>query len=167
MTTSSPAAPGLAARPLTVDAHPHLADVPFLAETLELFRSVREHDEPTLFARCDDDFGIVDLDTDGSSRLVRDRTEWEAWFRELFARLDATGAQTDTEIDALHGRETPEMGFGVCEFTQLLAVGEDVARFRCVVTLVWKRVEDRWVEARWHASLLGADVPPSMAATTA
>lgn len=157
---------GLAVRPLQPAAYPEHEGA-FFAETLELFRAVREHDEPTLFARCDDDHGIVDLDTDGSSRMIRTRAEWEAWFRELFARLDAMGAETDTEIDAYHEVVTDELGYSVVEFTQLLAVGPEgpdrpVARFRCVVTIIWKRVGERWVESRWHASLLGTDIPEAL-----
>ena len=37
---------------------------PLFEETCELLRSVRDHDFDTLARRCDDDFGIVDLDTD-------------------------------------------------------------------------------------------------------
>lgn len=155
--TSSPKR--LAARALRPADYPQFADAPFFDETLELFRSVRDHDLATLAARCDDDFGIVDIDTDGSSRLVRTRDEWLAWFRDLFARLDAMGAATDTDVtayDALPGRD---MGFCVVEFRQLLDVGGQVAAFDCVATIVWKWQDEAWREARWHASLLEGPTP--------
>lgn len=149
----------LADRDLRTDAYPEHADAPYLAETLELFRSVRDHDLDTLARRCDDDFGIVDIDTDGSSRLVRTRPEWEAWFRDLFARLDGMGAATDTQITAYDARQGTDLGFGVVEFRQLLAVEGQVLAFDCVVTIVWKWQDDAWREARWHASLLEGPVP--------
>lgn len=158
----APQADGLADRPLRVDAYPEYAEGTFFAETVELFRSVRDHDFATLSARCDDDFGIVDIDTDGSSAMVRSRAEWESWFRGLFARMQAMQARTDTRITDYAERAGTDMGFSVVEFDQLLAVGDAVATFRCVTTIVWKRGDDRWLEARWHASLLSVDAPEGM-----
>ena len=73
------------------------ADSPFFAETVELLRSVRDHDFDSLAELCDDDFGIVDLDPSGGSVMVRNRAEWEGWFQNLFAQLSAIGAATDSE----------------------------------------------------------------------
>ena len=153
----------LSGRELTRDAYPELADRPFLDEVLELFRCVRDHDHDTLSRLCDDDFGIVDVDVDGSSRVVRDRAGWEEWFTSLFARLSAMQARTDTVVDALDGLVAGDLGYAVCEFTQLLEVAGHVARFRCVTTVVFKRVDGRWVESRWHGSTISADVPEALA----
>jgi hypothetical protein len=151
--------PQLARRDLHPDDYPEFADAPFLPETLELFRSVRHHDLATLTTRCDDDFGIVDIDTDGSSRLIRTRDEWVAWFRDLFARLDDMAATTDTEVTAYDAMRRGEMGFSVVEFRQLLHADGQTAAFDCVVTIVWKWQEEAWREARWHASLLAGPTP--------
>lgn len=151
-------------RPLAVASYPEYADREFFAPTVELFRSVRDHDFPTLAARCDDDFGIVDIDTDGSSAMIRSRDEWEAWFRGLFSRLDAMGAATDTIITAYDERAGTDMGFSVVEFDQLLRLGGATATFHCVTTIVWKPRDGRWVEARWHASLLDVDAPEELLA---
>ena len=153
----------LAGRPLTRRAYPELAGRPFLDEVLELFRCVRDHDHDTLSRLCDDDFGIVDVDTDGSARVIRDRAGWEDWFTGLFARLTAGGMRTDTVVDALDGLVSGDLGYAVCEFTQLLEVAGHVARFRCITTIVFKRVDGRWVESRWHASTLSAEVPEALA----
>ena len=161
---STDAPSSLAGRRLQPAAYPELDRTPFLAETLELFRCVRDHDLATLSGLCDDDFGIVDLDTDGSARLVPDRAAWEEWFQDLFGRLSTLGARTDTRVDALDGLVSGDLGYGVCQFTQLLEAGGHVASFRCITTIVWKRVDGRWVESRWHASLLEADVPDALAA---
>ncbi len=137
---------------------------PFFPETVTLLRSVRDHDFDTLADLCDDDFGIVDLDVDGSGVPIRSRAEWEDWFASLFAKLDAAGAETDSIITDYAATRTPYMGFGVLEWVQTLSMGPLEARFTCMATLVWKRTETGWKEARWHASLLSADIPPEMAA---
>lgn len=142
--------------------YPAFEDQPFFAETLELLRSVRDHDFATLAARCDDNFGIVDIAPDGGNVAIRSRAEWEAWFHSLFGQLDTMGAATDSEILAYDAVESGTMGFAVLEFRQTLAVGELVASFDCMTTIVWKRVENRWVEARWHGSVLSSDVPPEL-----
>ena len=144
--------------------YPDFEDRPFFSETIELLRSVRDHDFDTLAKRCDDDFGIVDIAPDGGSVAVRTRAEWEAWFHGLFTQLDAMGAATDSEVLAYDAIESSEMGFSVLEFRQTLSIGELEARFDCMTTIVWKRAEGRWVEARWHGSVLSSEVPPELLA---
>ena len=134
-------------------------DAPFAAETAELFASVRDHDLPTLAARCDDDLGIIDIDPAGGAEVIRDRPGWESWFVQLFAQLDAMDAETDTLVSRYDAVDWGPTGMGVVDFTQLLTVGGLTGRFHCIVTIVWKRVEDRWIEARWHASLLETELP--------
>jgi hypothetical protein len=138
---------------------------PFAAETAELFAAVRDHDLATLAARCDDDLGIVDIDPTGGSEVIRDRAGWESWFVQLFAHLDAMDATTDTEIHRYDAVDWGETGMSVVEFVQTLTVAGLTGRFRCIVTIVWKRRDGRWVEARWHASLLDTDLPPGFGAT--
>jgi hypothetical protein len=137
---------------------------PFAAETAELFASVRDHDFATLAARCDDDFGIVDINPAGGSEVIRDRAGWEAWFTHLFAQLDVMGASTDTEIHRYDAVDWGDTGMSVVEFVQLLTVGGLTGRFTCIVTIVWKRAGDRWVEARWHTSLVGTELPEGFGA---
>jgi hypothetical protein len=139
-------------------------EAPFASETAELFASVRDHDLPTLAARCDDDFGIVDIDPTGGSEVIRDRAGWESWFVQLFAQLDAMGADTDTEVTRYDAVDWGDTGMSVVEFVQLLTVGGATGRFRCIVTIVWKQVDGTWIEARWHASLLETDLPDGFGA---
>jgi hypothetical protein len=47
----------------------------------------------------------------------------------------------------------------VVGFVQTSTIDGRTARFTCIATIVWKLVEDRWREARWHASLLARTVP--------
>ncbi len=140
------------------------ADVPFYAETVTLLKSVRDHDFDTLAALCDDDFGIVDAGPDQTPVAVPDRAGWEAWFRGLFAQLDAMGADTDSHITGLQSSVTSEMGFSVLYFDQFLFFAGERARFECTATIVWKLTESGWKEARWHVSILSADVPEVLAA---
>ncbi len=149
---------------LDTAAESSFADQPFFAETIELLRSVRDHDFDSLAALCDDDFGIVDLDPTGSNVMVRSRAEWEAWFQRLFTELTAAQADTDSIITNYQAIETPEMGYGVVEFTQTLTVAGFTASFDCVTTIIWKQTENGWKEARWHVSLLSKDIPPELAA---
>ena len=143
-----------------------LADVPFLEETVTLLRSVRDHDFDTLAALCDDDFGIVDAGPDQQPIAIRDRAGWEGWFRGLFAQLDAMGAQTDSRITGLESSVGADMGFSVLYFDQLLHIADMTATFECTATIVWKLTSEGWKEARWHVSILSADVPEALAAAT-
>jgi ketosteroid isomerase-like protein len=138
------------------------SDAPYFAQTLTLLRSVRDHDFDTLAALCDDDFGIVDIDPSGVARALRDRASWEAWFHELFATLNAMGASTDSRVDDYHVVEADDLGYSVLDFTQTLEVGEHVASFECVATIIWKRTPDGWREARWHASVISSEVPDEL-----
>ncbi|MGB3544531.1 nuclear transport factor 2 family protein [Rubrivirga sp.] len=135
------------------------ASRPFFDETRNLFRYVRAHDFDRLADLCDDDFGIVDIGPEGESVPAHTREEWETWFRTLFAQLDAMGAETDTEIQTYDALVRGELGYAVVRFCQTLTVGGKTGRFDCIVTIIWKREGDRWVESRWHASLLRRDLP--------
>ena len=138
------------------------AGEPFFGETVELLRSVRDHDFDSLAELCDDDFGIVDLDQSGGNVMIRTRDDWEQWFRRLFAELNAASAATDSEILDYQALRATDMGFSVVEFRQSLTIGELVGLFDCVATIVWKLSPGGWREARWHVSLLSADIPEEM-----
>jgi hypothetical protein len=148
------------------DPPAHLTDVPFFEETVTLLRSVRDHDFDTLAALCDDDFGIVDAGPDQKPVAIRDRAGWEGWFRGLFGQLDALAAATDSRITGLESSVGTDMGFSVLYFDQMLHVAGMTATFDCTATIVWKLTPDGWREARWHVSILSADVPEALAAAT-
>jgi len=162
MASSTTTAPLRPSTSMLEDPPQQFSDSPFFSETLTLLRSVRDHDFDTLAALCDDDFGIVDVDPSGAARPIRDRAEWEAWFHDLFATLNAMAASTDSRIDNYQAVQTGELGYSVLDFTQTLTVGDQVASFECVATIVWKRTEAGWREARWHASVISSEVPPAL-----
>lgn len=137
---------------------------PFFTLTTSLLRAVREHDFDTLATLCDDDAGIVDVDPSGASVMVRTREDWEGWFHGLFAALDGLGAETDSLVRDYRAFVDAGLGWSVLEFDQFLEVGEHVATFHCVATLIWKRTEDGWREARWHCSVLSQDIPDELLA---
>lgn len=150
-------------RPSGLDDPPaSLAERPYFEQTLTLLRSVRDHDFDTLAALCDDDFGIVDGDPTGTISIIRTRDEWEKWFRDLFATLGDMGARTDSEVLRYDAVQSSEMGFSALEFRQFLRVGELLATFECVATIVWKLTTSGWREARWHVSVVTADIPDAM-----
>ncbi len=141
------------------------ADEPFFAETVSLLRHVRDHDFDSLAALCDDDFGIVDLDQGGGNVMVRTRAEWEAWFQRLFSELTAAQADTDSTITNYQVLAGTDMAMSVDEFTQSLTITDlnSTGLIDCVATIVWKQTEQGWKEARWHVSLLSADIPEALA----
>ncbi len=60
-----------------------------------------------------------------------------------------------------------DLGYSVLEFRQSLAIGRHEATFDCVATIIWKRTDSGWREARWHASVVSSDVPAALAGLTA
>lgn len=144
--------------------HPPLrfAHRPFYAETLSLLRSVRDHDFESLQWLCDDDFGIVDVDPTGQTRVIRNKPAWSQWFHELFSTLDALGADTDSEIISYQAVREQSLGYSVVEFRQSLTVGEHTALFDCIATIVWKKTNRGWREARWHGSVISSEIPDQL-----
>jgi hypothetical protein len=134
-----------------------MQEKPFYALTVELLDCVRDHDYRRLSQICDDDFGIVDIATDGGSLVIRDRTGWEEWFTGLFAQLDSMSARTWSDITGYEAVRTGDMGYSVVDFDQTLITDEESLRFRVVATVIWKRVDGIWKESRYHSSMLGVD----------
>lgn len=132
-----------------------MEDKPFFAEMQQLFAYVRDHDFARLAALCDDDFGIIDINAEGGTLVIRNRAEWEQWFQSLFAQLTTLQAQTWSEITRYEAVQTAEMGYSVVDFDQMLVFGGKRMRFSCLSTIIWKKVGETWKEARYHSSLLG------------
>ncbi|MCU0392504.1 MAG: nuclear transport factor 2 family protein [Thermoflexibacter sp.] len=128
--------------------------LPFYNLTINMLECVSTHNFDVLATICDDDFGIIDLDTQGKNVVVANRQEWENWFRSLFAKLDAMQANTHSEILNYQAIQTVDMGYSVVNFCQSLEVGGFIGKFYCVATIIWKRVEQEWKESRWHVSLI-------------
>jgi ketosteroid isomerase-like protein len=130
---------------------------PFYQQTLILFDSVSKHDFNTLADLCDDDFGIVDLNTEGNNVIISTREEWENWFHTLFSQLKEMNASTSTEILNYQSLKEETLGYSVVDFCQLLTVDGTTARFNCVATIIWKKTDQGWKESRWHASLTNVE----------
>ncbi len=134
-----------------------MQEKPFFALTTQLLDGVRDHDFRVLSDLCDDDFGIVDIATTGGSVIIRDRAGWEEWFTGLFAQLDALRAQTWSEITGYQAVLGGDMGYSVVDFNQILVTEDEKLRFGVIATIIWKRVDGRWKEARYHSSLLAVE----------
>jgi ketosteroid isomerase-like protein len=116
---------------------------------------VSSHNFDALAQLCDDDFGIIDLGPDGQNVMIRNRAEWENWFRTLFTNLTAMQAQTYTDILDYKVLVGTDLAYSVVEFCQHLKMEDKHGKFYCVVTIIWKTVpEGGWKESRWHVSLL-------------
>jgi len=131
-----------------------MKDKPFYAETRKLIDYVSQHDLDKLAALCDDDFGIVDIDPEGKSVVIKDREGWENWFHSLFAKLKELKAETWTEIvdyNVLTGRD---LAYSVVYFDQYFQTAEQKLKFHCLTTIIWKNTANGWKESRWHSSML-------------
>jgi hypothetical protein len=137
-----------------VSAKVNFEHLPFYDLTVSMLECVSTHNFDELAQICDDDFGIIDLDTQGKNVVVANRKEWESWFHSLFAKLDAMQAKTSSEILNYQALQTAEMGYSVLDFCQNLEVNNFVGKFYCVATIIWKKEGDTWKESRWHCSLI-------------
>lgn len=131
-----------------------MATKPFFNLTLEMLDCVRDQNFERLSKICDDDFGIIDINTEGGSEIIRDRKGWEEWFLNLFEKLDAMHASTWSEITGYEAVQRQDMGFSVVDFDQMFVVGDKRLRFAVIATIVWKKEPEGWKEARYHSSLV-------------
>jgi hypothetical protein len=127
---------------------------PFFDLTEEMFRCVRDRDFETLANICDDEFGIVDINVEGGSEVIRDRAGWEKWFSGLFTQLKDMDARTWSEITRYEALESGAMGYSVVDFDQVFIGQGKRLRFSVLATIIWKRAGDGWKEARYHSSML-------------
>lgn len=127
---------------------------PFFDLTVEMFRCVRDHDFDRLAVICDDDFGIIDINPEGGSEIIRDRTGWEAWFQGLFHKLTSMQATTWSEITHYEALQQQEMGYSVVDFDQMFLADGKKMRFSVIATIIWKLDHDVWRESRYHSSLV-------------
>lgn len=132
-----------------------MAERPFFQMTLSLLNGVRDHDFEVLAEQCDDDYGIIDINTEGGAQIIRDRKGWEDWFQGLFKQLSGMGAETWSEITNYEVVERSDMSYSVVDFDQILIVQGVRRRFAVIATIIWKKMEDgSWKESRYHSSLV-------------
>lgn len=134
-----------------------IKDKPFYRLTEEMLGCVRDHNFVRLSAICDDDFGIVDINTEGGSEIIRDRKGWEDWFSGLFKTLDSMGAKTWSEITSYEAIEHETMGYSVVDFDQYFIAGDQKLKFGVLATIIWKKEGNEWKESRYHSSLKGVE----------
>jgi len=127
---------------------------PFFDLTVEMLNCVRDRNYDRLAAICDDDFGIIDINTEGGSEVIRDREGWENWFKGLFSKLRIMNAETWSEITRYEALQREDMGYCVVDFDQMLVIGEKKMRFGVISTIIWKKENDEWKESRYHCSLI-------------
>ena len=128
---------------------------PFFDLTFTMFDCVSSHDFEKLSQICDDDYGIIDINPEGGSEVIRDREGWENWFKSLFARLKQMNAKTWSEITNYQSMVSGYMGYCVVDFDQVLVIDGKRHRFQVLATIIWKQVEGQWKESRYHSSMLG------------
>jgi hypothetical protein len=138
----------------TIDYPASMHEKPFFDLTVEMLGCVRDHNFERLSTICDDDFGIIDINTTGGSEIIRDRAGWENWFSGLFTQLKAMNAQTWSEITRYEAMVQGEMGYGVVDFDQVFIAGGKRMGFAVIATIIWKKAGQEWKEARYHSSLI-------------
>ena len=125
--------------------------------TKEMLDCVRDHNFERLSTICDDDFGIIDINTEGGSEIIRDRQGWENWFSGLFEKLEAMQAETWSEITNYEVVEHETMAYSVVDFDQFFMAGEQKLKFGVIATIIWKKIGNEWKESRYHSSLKGVE----------
>lgn len=127
---------------------------PFYNLVVDMFECVKTHNFERLSKICDDDFGIIDINTTGGSEIIRNREGWENWFKGLFIKLDELNAQTWSEITQYEAVQFTDSGYSVVDFDQIFIAGDQKLKFSVISTIIWKLVNNEWKEARYHSSLL-------------
>jgi len=135
----------------------HFLNKPFFELTVEMLTCVSDHNFERLAQICDDDFGIIDIDVDGGSKVIRDRKGWEDWFQGLFPKLKAMQAETWSEITDYEAVKMSDMGYCVVDFNQLLVLPDKKLSFKVIATIIWKLQDGEWKESRYHSSMLGVN----------
>lgn len=133
----------------------HFSIKPFFELTVEMLDCVSKHHYERLAEICDDDFGIIDIDVDGGSKIIRNRKEWEEWFQGLFPKLRAMNAHTWSEITGYEALKATDMGYSVVDFNQLLQLPDRILSFQVIATIIWRLKDGQWKESRYHSSLIG------------
>lgn len=141
----------------SIDYSKEIKSKPFFDLTVEILDCVRDHNFNHLAEICDDDFGIIDINTEGGSEIIRTRQEWEDWFRRLFTKLGNMQARTWSEITRYEAVTKSEMGYSVVDFDQMLVVGEKKMKFSVIATIIWKLDKNKWKESRYHSSLISVE----------
>ena len=127
---------------------------PFFKETWTILNCVHTHNFELLSSICDDDFGIIDINTEGGSEIIRNREGWENWFKSLFEKLDEMEAKTWSEITNYEALMSDEMGYGVVDFDQFFIHNGKALKFSVIATIIWKFFNGEWKESRYHSSLI-------------
>lgn len=124
-------------------------------QTERLLSAVNQLDLPKLRNMVDDDFGIVDVDPEGKAVVINDMQEWENYMEKNMLAMQQLHAKLSYEIDEYHENVSESMAYVVVKFTQQVHIPEKPEMSHsCIATVVWKKTDDGWKEARWHCSRL-------------
>lgn len=126
----------------------------FFQMTKKMFECVATHNYEELSRLCDDDYGIIDINPEGGSEIMRDRLGWENWFKGLFVQLQKMEAETWSVITQYEEFTTSELSYSVVDFDQFFVHEGKTLKFDVIATIIWKKVgENHWQESRYHSSL--------------
>jgi hypothetical protein len=129
-------------------------ETPFYQLTRSLLDSVNTLDYDGLRRMVDDEFGIVDVDPEGKSIVIDDMDAWERYMRVNMEAMRDAEAELSSEILDYRESATTDMAFSVVRFRQDVGLGSQTISNFCLATIIWKRQNGSWKEARWHCSLL-------------
>lgn len=129
-----------------------MPDQPLRAETQALLDAVNTLDLDALRAMVDDDYGIVDVDPEGRTVVIDTKEQWDAYMDLNFTAMRAGGAVLSSRVLDYQGVEAGRLGYSVVRFDQRVEIAGTVIENPCIATVVWKRTDDGWKEARWHCS---------------
>ncbi|MFP4089393.1 MAG: YybH family protein [Cyclobacteriaceae bacterium] len=122
--------------------------------TEELLQAVNSLDLPRLRSMVDDDFGIVDVDPEGKTVVIDDMQEWQDYMHKNMLLMEQMKAELSFEINEYNEQVEENMAYVVVNFSQHVAFQGKQMRHDCISTVIWKKTENGWKEARWHCSRL-------------
>ncbi len=126
----------------------------FFQLTDKMFDAVATHDFTALQKLCDDDFGIVDINPEGGSEIIRNTEGWEEWFKGLFEKMAAMNAETWSIITDYNELVADKLAYAVVDFDQYFIHEGKTLKFGVLATIIWKKTDkDKWIESRYHSSL--------------
>lgn len=122
-------------------------DMSFFGLTVEMLDCVSRHDFNRLAEICDDDFGIIDINPEGGSEIIRNRV------KGIFSELEKRKTETCSEITNYEAIESGNMGYGLVDCDQTFIQGDQQLKFGVIATIIWKKVNGKWFESLYHSSL--------------
>jgi hypothetical protein len=140
-----------------------IGDHPLLDALVSMLDAVESYDYDRFRDCVDDIYGTVDFDPfTGATTVMGDMREWESFYRDAIGSASAAGLSVRVHVERFNAEVSTDGTLGWCDvqITQHMNKpdGTVLHTWRAVVTAIFRYHTDtrRWIEHRWHASLMPA-----------